>query len=165
MKKKILTIMLTVAVMLAFSVPVTAGSAEAKTAAGTAQTATAALQTAGTSARTTTTVPKLRITFVDVGAGDCTYIELPGGADILIDAGLSGKGESVVSKLDSLEPGMLSALIVAAAYSSTVCPMPFSLASSIALLAVTRSRRARPVASYMVISSFDFLPLTFPSRT
>jgi|GEM_PF-1373603 len=106
MKKKILTIMLTVAVMLAFSVPVTAGSAEAKTAAGTAQTATAALQTAGTSARTTTTVPKLRITFVDVGAGDCTYIELPGGADILIDAGLSGKGESVVSKLDSLEPGM-----------------------------------------------------------
>lgn len=48
----------------------------------------------------TTSLPpsseNLQITFLDVGAGDCVYIETPSGDDILIDGGIKSKGAKVI---------------------------------------------------------------------
>lgn len=52
------------------------------------------------------TTQNLKVKFFDVGAGDCIYIETPNGADILIDAGTSTEGASVVDQLLQEEPGM-----------------------------------------------------------
>lgn len=40
--------------------------------------------------------------FIDVGQGDATYIELPTGENVLIDAGTDGAGDKVVSYLQKL---------------------------------------------------------------
>lgn len=42
---------------------------------------------------------KLKITWLDVGAGDSMYMRLPNGKNVLIDGGLKSKGDSVVRKL------------------------------------------------------------------
>lgn len=49
---------------------------------------------------------KLEMTFFNVGAGDCTYVELPNGDDILIDGGITYKGDYVVNQLYKKEKGM-----------------------------------------------------------
>lgn len=41
----------------------------------------------------------LEVTFFDVGAGDCNYIKLPNGKDVLIDGGTPSKGYDVVGQL------------------------------------------------------------------
>lgn len=53
-----------------------------------------------------TNVPQLQVHHIDVGQGDSTYIELPDGSDILIDAGRIGSGDTVVDYLNSQEKGM-----------------------------------------------------------
>ena len=45
----------------------------------------------------------LEVHFIDVGQGDSTYIELPDGTDILVDAGISSEGSTVVEYLKSQE--------------------------------------------------------------
>lgn len=42
---------------------------------------------------------KLKITYFNVGAGDSVHIKLPNGKNVLIDGGLTSKGNLVVSKL------------------------------------------------------------------
>ena len=44
----------------------------------------------------------LKIHFIDVGQGDSTFIELPDGETVLIDAGDTGKGEKVTDYIYSL---------------------------------------------------------------
>ena len=46
---------------------------------------------------------QLEVHFIDVGQGDTTYIELPNGTDILIDAGESKYGSTVVNYLKNQE--------------------------------------------------------------
>lgn len=46
----------------------------------------------------------LEIHHIKVGQGDSTYVELPDGTDILIDAGKSGAGTTVVNYLKAQEP-------------------------------------------------------------
>lgn len=60
----------------------------------------------GSGSSNAATKQKLEMTFFDVGAGDCTYIEMPNGADILIDGGTSSKGATIVTQLLKKEKGM-----------------------------------------------------------
>ena len=48
----------------------------------------------------------IEVHFINVGQGDATYIEMPDGTDILIDAGESKYGSTVVNYLNSQEKGM-----------------------------------------------------------
>ena len=48
----------------------------------------------------------LKIEFINVGAGDAIYIEMPNGDDILIDSGTSSNGKKVVNKLLNEEKNM-----------------------------------------------------------
>lgn len=48
----------------------------------------------------------MEVHFIDVGQGDSTYIEMPDGTDILIDAGKSNAGDTVVNYLRSQEKNM-----------------------------------------------------------
>lgn len=48
----------------------------------------------------------IEVHFINVGQGDATYIEMPDGTDILIDAGKSNYGNTVVNYLNSQEKGM-----------------------------------------------------------
>lgn len=48
----------------------------------------------------------IEVHFINVGQGDATYIEMPNGDDILIDAGKSNYGNTVVNYLNSQEKGM-----------------------------------------------------------
>ncbi|RYI32035.1 MBL fold metallo-hydrolase [Bacillus infantis] len=62
-----------------------------------------------TSIPTNAATPKtLTAHFIDIGQGDATYIKMPNGDDILIDAGSKAKGEDVVAylkkkKVDDIE--------------------------------------------------------------
>jgi Predicted hydrolase (metallo-beta-lactamase superfamily) len=49
---------------------------------------------------------KLEITWLNVGQGDCAYLELPNGNDILIDGGRAKYGNSIVSQLNNKEKNM-----------------------------------------------------------
>ena len=51
-------------------------------------------------------VEKLEVHHIDVGQGDATYIKLPDGTDILIDAGEAKYGDDVVDYLNNQEQGM-----------------------------------------------------------
>jgi len=53
-----------------------------------------------------TTYQKMEITMFNVGAGDCFYIEMPNGDDILIDSGESYYGSNIVKQLNKKEKGM-----------------------------------------------------------
>lgn len=44
----------------------------------------------------------LKIHFIDIGQGDCMFIEFPDGKNMLIDAGNNGKGDEVVAYLKSI---------------------------------------------------------------
>lgn len=49
---------------------------------------------------------QLEVHHINVGQGESIYIEFPNGTDILIDAGKSNQGSTVVNYLNSLEKGM-----------------------------------------------------------
>ena len=51
-------------------------------------------------------VKNMEVHFINVGQGDSTYIEMPDGTDILIDAGKSNAGDTVVNYLRSQEKNM-----------------------------------------------------------
>ena len=46
---------------------------------------------------------QLEVHHINVGQGDATYIELPDGSDVLIDAGKSSYGDDVVNYLKNQE--------------------------------------------------------------
>ncbi len=55
--------------------------------------------------------PKLSVTFLNVGQGDCTLIVLPNGKTILIDGGPHEAGEAVVRKLEEKRIGGIDLVV------------------------------------------------------
>lgn len=53
----------------------------------------------------------LKVYFMDVGQGDSTLIQTPGGANILIDGGIKSAGQKVVSFLKSKDVGKLDMVV------------------------------------------------------
>ena len=49
---------------------------------------------------------KMEITMFNVGDGDCIYIEMPNGDDILIDGGSESYGSKIVEQLNKKENNM-----------------------------------------------------------
>ncbi|MEG2985903.1 MAG: MBL fold metallo-hydrolase, partial [Peptostreptococcaceae bacterium] len=60
-----------------------------------------------------TRAQQLEVHFINVGQGDATYIELPDGTDMLIDAGEGKYGSTVVNYLNSQEKGMTVDYLIA----------------------------------------------------
>ncbi len=79
---------------------------------------TSGSETAAESEAAAPDAPPLTITFIDVGQGDCTLIECPDGAEILIDCGSTARGpegrrrEDVAAFLDEHVDGDLEVLVV-----------------------------------------------------
>ncbi len=55
--------------------------------------------------------PDMKAHFIDIGQGDSTLIQTPGGANILIDGGIKSAGEKVVSFLKAKDVGKLDMVI------------------------------------------------------
>ena len=49
----------------------------------------------------------LQITYLDVGQGDCTFIQLPNGETMLIDAGNHKDGQSIIQYIQSQDTEVL----------------------------------------------------------
>lgn len=54
---------------------------------------------------------ELKVTFLDVGQGDCSVIELPNGEIMMIDAGENGKEKLIFNFLDSITANKIDYLI------------------------------------------------------
>lgn len=59
----------------------------------------------------TTAVEEISVHFIDVGQGDCIFIDGPGNYDILIDAGDNSQGEKVVRYLEELNTDDIEIMI------------------------------------------------------
>ncbi len=55
---------------------------------------------------------KLEVHFIDVGQGDCTFIQVPGGENILVDTGSPGGGARVRNYLNSLGVATIDHMIL-----------------------------------------------------
>ena len=53
----------------------------------------------------------LQITYLDVGQGDCTFIQLPNGETMLIDAGNHKDGQSIIQYIQSQDTEVLDYVI------------------------------------------------------
>lgn len=54
---------------------------------------------------------KLKISFLDVGQGDCTFIELPNGETLLIDAGNSENGSEIIQYIRESDNNTIDYLV------------------------------------------------------
>lgn len=66
----------------------------------------------------------LIVHFIDVGQGDCEFIELPNGETILIDAGETDQGETVVTYLENLEVETINYVIATHPHSDHIGGFP-----------------------------------------
>ncbi|EGP9130255.1 competence protein ComEC [Listeria monocytogenes] len=98
MKKGILNVLLTFALIMGLSVP---SSMQAQAAA-----------------------PTIKVHFIDVGQGDAIYIKAPSGEDILIDAGNKGKGKIVVNYLKKLKVKDIEIMIASHSDADNVGGLP-----------------------------------------
>jgi len=75
--------------------------------------------------------PRLSVTFLDVGDGDCTLVRSPEGRTILLDAGSASAGPAVVDALRRRNVGTIDLLILTSPDESSIGGVPALLAGGI----------------------------------
>ena len=77
------------------------------------------------------TAPRLTVTFLDVGDGDCTLVRSPEGRTILLDAGSAQAGPAVVEALRRQKVGTIDLLILTSPDEASIGGVPALLESGI----------------------------------
>lgn len=72
---------------------------------------------------------KMTVSFIDVGQGDSTLVQLPDGRNMLIDAGDPDHGQAVVSYLRSLKIGRIDILVASHRHTDHIGGMPAVLSA------------------------------------
>jgi competence protein ComEC len=72
---------------------------------------------------------EVKIHFLDVGQGDCAFLELPNGMTMLIDAGSTGAGSRIVSYIKAMQYSKIDYVIASHPHEDHIGGMPVIISS------------------------------------